>query len=130
MIEIKPTDSGRISQPPYPLSVRLAYFLAEDTFGHIGSLVRSLVYLITYYTFAQPRAAAAQMYLVTVAIVYCCTGTAYFLSQVRMSLTRGVRWWVGGEGWGGFGGRILPIMDYTPVSGPQILARICSSNNI
>lgn len=62
--------------------LRLAYFVAEDTFGHIGSLVRSLVYLVMYYTFAQPRAVAAEMYLVTAGIVYCCTGTAYFLSQV------------------------------------------------
>lgn len=62
---------------------RLAYFCAEDTFGHIGTLVRSLVYLVMYYTFAQPRAVPAEMFLVTAGIVYCCTGTAYFLSQVR-----------------------------------------------
>ena len=72
--------------PLHLCPLRLAYFCAEDTFGQIGTLVRSLMYLVMYYTFAQPRAAALQMYLVTVAIVYCCSGTAYFLSQVSLGL--------------------------------------------
>ena len=38
---------------------------------------------VMYYSFAQPRAVPWQMYLVTVAIMYCCTGTAYFIGQVR-----------------------------------------------
>jgi hypothetical protein len=35
-----------------------------------------------YYSFAQPRAVVWQMYAVTAAISYCCTGTAYMLSQL------------------------------------------------
>ncbi|KAK9815422.1 hypothetical protein WJX72_003407 [[Myrmecia] bisecta] len=61
---------------------KLAYFLALDTFDHSGTLMRSAVYLILYYSFAQPRAVIWQMYLVTVGIVYACTGTAYLLSQI------------------------------------------------
>jgi hypothetical protein len=36
---------------------RLAHFAALDTFGHIGTCVRSLLYLVMYAAFAQPRAA-------------------------------------------------------------------------
>ncbi|GAB4817511.1 hypothetical protein N2152v2_004557 [Parachlorella kessleri] len=61
---------------------RFSYFLALDTFDHAGTLLRSAVYLIMWYSFAVPRAIIWQMYLVTVAIIYCCSGTAYFLSQV------------------------------------------------
>jgi hypothetical protein len=46
-------------------------------------VLKSACYLTVYYAFAQPRAVIWQMYLVTVAIVYCCTGTAYLLSFVR-----------------------------------------------
>jgi hypothetical protein len=41
------------------------------------------VYLVMYYTFSQPRAVVWQMYVVTVAIYYACTGMADTLSQVR-----------------------------------------------
>lgn len=61
---------------------RLAHFVALDTFGHIGTCVRSLLYLVMYAAFAQPRAALWRMYLVTVCLAYCTTGVAYFLSQV------------------------------------------------
>jgi hypothetical protein len=36
-----------------------------------------------YYTFSQPRAVVWQMYVVTAAIYYACTGVAYTLSQAR-----------------------------------------------
>lgn len=36
---------------------RLAHFAALDAFGHIGTCVRSLLYLVMYAAFAQPRAA-------------------------------------------------------------------------
>ncbi len=62
---------------------RLAHFAALDTLGHIGTAVRSLLYLVMYAAFAQPRAALWQMYLVAVCLVYCTTGAAYFLSQVK-----------------------------------------------
>lgn len=61
---------------------KLAYFWALETFDHAGTLLRAVVYMTMYYSFSQPRAVIWQMYVVTVAIVYCCTGTAYFLSQV------------------------------------------------
>jgi hypothetical protein len=41
------------------------------------------VYLVMYYTFSQPRAVVWQMYVVTAAIYYACTGMAYTLSQVH-----------------------------------------------
>lgn len=47
-----------------------------------GMLLRCGVYLIMYYSFSQPRAVLWQMYLVTCAIYYACTGMAYLLSQV------------------------------------------------
>ena len=47
--------------------------------------------MVMYYSFAQPRAVIWQMYLCTVAIVYACTGTAYFLSQVWQSWVFGAR---------------------------------------
>jgi hypothetical protein len=37
--------------------LRFAHFVALDTFGHIGTCVRSLLYLVMYCAFAQPRAA-------------------------------------------------------------------------
>eukprot|EP00775_Hariotina_reticulata_P010763 gene10763-10919_t len=72
---------------------KLAYFWALDTWGHTdagtcllyclaGMLLRCGVYLIMYYSFSQPRAVLWQMYLVTCAIYYACTGMAYLLSQV------------------------------------------------
>eukprot|EP00879_Flechtneria_rotunda_P029763 GHRR01032209.1.p1 GENE.GHRR01032209.1~~GHRR01032209.1.p1 ORF type:complete len:374 (+),score=126.46 GHRR01032209.1:272-1393(+) len=61
---------------------KLAYFWALDAWGHAGMLLRSSVYLIMYYTFSQPRAVVWQMYFVTCAIYYSCTGMAYLLSQV------------------------------------------------
>lgn len=45
-------------------------------------MLRSAVYLSAWHSFASPRAAVWQMYLVTAAIVYACTGQAYLLSQV------------------------------------------------
>jgi hypothetical protein len=48
-----------------------------------GMLLRCGVYLIMYYSFSQPRAVLWQVYLVTCAIYYACTGMAYFLSQVN-----------------------------------------------
>lgn len=61
---------------------RFAFFLAQDTFDHTGTLLKSGLYMVMYYSFAQPRAVIWQMYLCTVAIVYACTGTAYLMSQV------------------------------------------------
>ena len=65
------------------MACRFAFFLALDTFDHTGTLLKSLLYMVMYYSFAQPRAVIWQMYLCTAAIVYACTGTAYLLSQVR-----------------------------------------------
>jgi hypothetical protein len=61
---------------------RLAYFCALDAFGYAGMIMRCAVYLVMYYTFSQPRAVVWQMYVVTAAIYYACTGMAYVLSQV------------------------------------------------
>lgn len=61
---------------------RLAYFLALDTFDHTGTVMRSAIYFVMYYSFASPRAVIWQMLLVSIAITYCCTGIAYLLSQV------------------------------------------------
>ncbi|KAL3137532.1 hypothetical protein ABBQ38_004816 [Trebouxia sp. C0009 RCD-2024] len=61
---------------------KFAFFLAQDTFDHTGTLLKSGLYMVMYYSFAQPRAVIWQMYLCTVAIVYACTGTAYLMSQV------------------------------------------------
>lgn len=47
-----------------------------------GTLLRSGCFLTMYYSFAQPRAVVWQMYVVTVAISYCCTGFAYMLSHL------------------------------------------------
>jgi len=68
--------------PKLFFSCRFAFFLAQDTFDHTGTLLKSLLYMVMYYSFAQPRAVIWQMYLCTVAIVYACTGTAYLMSQV------------------------------------------------
>ncbi|KAL4449383.1 hypothetical protein ABPG77_007027 [Micractinium sp. CCAP 211/92] len=61
---------------------RLAHFLALETFDHSGTVMRSTIYFVMYYSFASPRAVIWQMLLVSVAITYCCTGVAYVLSQV------------------------------------------------
>lgn len=61
---------------------RLAFFMALDVFDHLGLILRSAIYMVMYYSFAQPRAIIWQMYLVTYAIMYACTGMAYLLSQV------------------------------------------------
>lgn len=61
---------------------RLAHFLALETFDHVGTVLRSTIYFVMYYSFASPRAVIWQMLLVSVAITYCCTGVAYVLSQV------------------------------------------------
>ena len=80
---------------PKPLSRRSAglnrpaYFLALDSLDHGGTLLRSAVYLAAWYSFASPRAVVWQMYLVTAAIVYACTGQAYLLSQARAAATSG-----------------------------------------
>lgn len=47
-----------------------------------GLLLRCAVYIAMYYSFSQPRTVLWQMYLVTCAIFYACTGMAYVLSQV------------------------------------------------
>ncbi|KAL4448129.1 hypothetical protein ABPG75_005348 [Micractinium tetrahymenae] len=61
---------------------RLAHFLALETFDHTGTLMRSTVYFVMYYSWASPRAVIWQMLLVSTAITYCCTGVAYVLSQI------------------------------------------------
>ena len=71
---------------------RFAFFLAQDTFDHTGTLLKSLLYMVMYYSFAQPRAVIWQMYLCTVAIVYACTGTAYLMSQVSAGYTPPLSW--------------------------------------
>ena len=93
------SDSRPAARPklasPKPLSRRSAglnrpaYFLALDSLDHGGTLLRSAVYLAAWYSFASPRAVVWQMYLVTAAIVYACTGQAYLLSQARAAATSG-----------------------------------------
>ncbi|KAK9813958.1 hypothetical protein WJX73_006860 [Symbiochloris irregularis] len=61
---------------------KLAYFLALDLLGNAGTLMRAMLYLVMYQSFAQPRAVLWQMYIVTSGIIYACMGIAYFLSQV------------------------------------------------
>ncbi|KAL6776445.1 hypothetical protein ACKKBG_A21155 [Auxenochlorella protothecoides x Auxenochlorella symbiontica] len=61
---------------------RLAFFLALDSVDAVLSLIHSAVYLVMWYSFAVPRAVVWQMYAVTAATVYACTGMAYLLSQV------------------------------------------------
>lgn len=61
---------------------RLAFFLALDTVGAAVALVHAAVYLFMWLSFAVPRAVVAQMYAVTVAAVYACTGTSYLLTQL------------------------------------------------
>lgn len=75
------SSCGVVSKEPLG-TCRFAFFLAQDTFDHTGTLLKSLLYMVMYYSFAQPRAVIWQMYLCTVAIVYACTGTAYLMSQV------------------------------------------------
>ena len=65
---------------------RLAFFVALDIWDHLGIILRSAIYMIMYYSFAQPRAIIWQMYLVTYAIMYACTGMAYLLSQVKLDM--------------------------------------------
>ena len=67
------------------MACRLAFFVALDVFDHLGLILRSAIYMVMYYSFAQPRAIIWQMYLVTYAIMYACTGMAYLLSQVTIS---------------------------------------------
>ncbi|KAL4853041.1 ABC transporter G family member 28 [Chlorella vulgaris] len=43
---------------------RFAHFLALDTFGHCGTVLRSAVYFVMYYSFAAPRAVIWQMLMV------------------------------------------------------------------
>lgn len=77
---------------------RLAHFLALDCVDAALALMHSAVYLVMWYSFAVPRAVVWQMYAVTAATVYACTGTAYLLSQASRrpcSLWRGVGGWVG-----------------------------------
>ena len=62
---------------------RAAFFLALDSFGHGGTLARAGLFLVMYQSFARPRAVLWQMFLVTAAIIYACTGMAYLLSQAR-----------------------------------------------
>lgn len=52
----------------------------------VGIIVRPLVYLVLYYSFAQPRAVAWRMYLVSIAIMYCCNGIGYLLSLVGQGI--------------------------------------------
>ena len=61
---------------------RLAYFFALDTFGHIGSLFRATCYIVPWSWYAQPRTKFGDMLLISVFVVYSCTGMGYFLSQV------------------------------------------------
>lgn len=72
--------------PPQPTHLqglnRLAFFLALDSVDAVLSLIHSAVYLVMWYSFAVPRAVVWQMYAVTAATVYACTGMAYLLSQV------------------------------------------------
>jgi len=61
---------------------KLAYFTALDVFDLGGLIIKCAVYLAAWYAFASPRAVVWQMYAVTLAIAYCCTGMAYWLSQI------------------------------------------------
>lgn len=36
---------------------RLAHFLALETFDHVGTVLRSTIYFVMYYSFASPRCA-------------------------------------------------------------------------
>lgn len=55
---------------------------SRSTLAHAGMLLRCATYLALYWSFAQPRAVLWQMYLVTLALSYCCTGIAYVLSVI------------------------------------------------
>jgi ABC-type multidrug transport system ATPase subunit len=61
---------------------KLSYFTALDFFDLGGLIIKCAVYLAAWYAFASPRAVVWQMYAVTLAIAYCCTGMAYWLSQI------------------------------------------------
>lgn len=61
---------------------KLAYFTALDVFDFGGLVVKCAVYLAAWYGFASPRAVIWQMYAITLAVAYCCTGMAYWLSQI------------------------------------------------
>ncbi|GMH39179.1 hypothetical protein BSKO_07077 [Bryopsis sp. KO-2023] len=61
---------------------KLAFFIAVDVFGVTGAVLRALCFTLPYYSYAQPRASLASIYIVTAFLVYCWTGMAYIISQV------------------------------------------------
>eukprot|EP00210_Caulerpa_lentillifera_P003482 g3322.t1 len=61
---------------------RLAYYCSTALFGDVGSILKGLVYLSLYYSYAQPRAKFSNMFLVTSAIVYACSGFGYLFSKI------------------------------------------------
>lgn len=61
---------------------RFAYYCSTALFGDVGSILKGLVYLSLYYSYAQPRAKFEDMFLVTSAIVYGCSGFGYLFSKI------------------------------------------------
>lgn len=59
---------------------RVAYFLAMDSFDFSGAALRSAIYLITWYSFSNPKAVLWQLYAVVLALFYACSGMGYGLA--------------------------------------------------
>ena len=84
--QVAPQAAGLLALPP-PCAInhtlagasaaglnRLAHFLALDTFDHGGTVMRSAVYFIMYYSFASPRCCVAGLHcIVATAEDECCT---------------------------------------------------------
>ncbi|KAG7016298.1 putative white-brown complex-like protein 30, partial [Cucurbita argyrosperma subsp. argyrosperma] len=58
----------------------LAYFLAKDTVDHFNTVIKPLVYLSMFYSFANPRSSFTDHYVVLLCLLYCVTGMAYSLA--------------------------------------------------
>jgi len=59
---------------------RVSYFLAMDSFDFSGASLRSAIYLITWYSFSNPKAVLWQLYAVVLALFYACSGIGYALA--------------------------------------------------
>ena len=60
---------------------KLAYYCATALFGDVGSILKGLCYLSLYYSYAQHRALFGEMFLVTAAVIYSCSGFGYLFSK-------------------------------------------------
>jgi hypothetical protein len=61
---------------------RLAFFLAKDTVDLSHVIIKPALYLSMFYFYNNPRSSFMEVYVVTLALVYCCSGIAYVLSIV------------------------------------------------